>query len=129
MKIPTGRPAKHPVEFMMAVAQRVASGGMTFREASRKYGVSHGSVNTWVKKYKSGTLAEMKQPKERMPKKASLREGHLENEIRALKQELANLYMENRMLKKAQSYAERAKRDASSLIISGSGDQLSADAE
>jgi transposase-like protein len=129
MKIPTGRPAKHPVEFMMAVAQRVVTGELTYRQAMKRYGVSHGSIGNWVKKYQAGTLADMKQPKERLPKKPHTREAALENEIKALKQELANLYMINQMLKKAQIFADRARKDASSLIISGSSDPSSVDVD
>lgn len=128
MRVPTGRPAKHPVEFMMAVAQRVARGELTYREATKRYGVSHGSVSAWVRRFKDGTLAEMKQPKDRKPKSLRTREFALEKEIQALKQELANLYMINQMLKKAQSYSEHAKRDNSSSIISGSSDPSSEDA-
>ena len=94
----------------------------TYKEATKRYGVSHGSVSAWVKRFKSGTLAEMRQPKERQPKSLRTREFALEKEIQALKQELANLYMMNQLLKKAQSYSEHVRKDNSSSIISGSSD-------
>ena len=129
MKIPTGRPAKHPVDFMMAVAQKVVSGELTLREAAQRYGVSHGSISLWKKRYGSRTLHLMKQKKEIKPRTAGGREAALESEIRVLKQELGDMYMQIQMLKKAQVFSERAKKDASSIVTSENLDQSAEDAE
>ncbi|MGZ3798295.1 MAG: hypothetical protein ACXVB1_18135 [Pseudobdellovibrionaceae bacterium] len=50
MKKPTGRPAKHPIEFMMTVAEQIAKGHLTYRQAARRYGASHGSIALWMVK-------------------------------------------------------------------------------
>jgi transposase-like protein len=63
MKKPIGRPPKHPTEFRTAVARRVADGQLSYREAGRLYGVSHGTLSSWMKKYGSGTLHQMQEPK------------------------------------------------------------------
>lgn len=130
MKIPTGRPAKHPVDFMMAVAQKVVSGELTLREAAQRYGVSHGSVSLWKKRYGSRTLHLMKQKREYKKRKtAGGRESALESEIRVLKQELGDLYMQIQMLKKAQVFSERAKKDSSSIVTSENLNQSAEDVE
>ncbi len=68
MKKPIGRPADQSHEFMTAVAHRVASGELTQREAARRYGVSHGAINSWVKKYRSKSLHRMRQRQDPGPK-------------------------------------------------------------
>ena len=114
---------------MMAVAQKVASGELTQRQAAKRYGVSHGSISVWKKRYVTNTLHLMKQKRDPKPKTPSGREAALENEIKALKQELADLYMQVQMLKKAQVFADRARKDASSIITSENSDQFTEDAE
>jgi transposase-like protein len=129
MKVPTGRPAKHPVEFMMAVAEQITNGQLTFREATKRYGVSHGSLSHWKKKYKGQSLQKMKQPKSALAKTTAGRETALESENKLLKQELAELYMQVQLLKKAQIFAERAKRDASSIVTSENFERYKGDAK
>lgn len=118
MKIPTGRPSKHPVDFMMAVATKLATGELTLREASRRYGVSHGALSYWKKRYGQNSLHLMNQKKDPRPKTSAGREIALESEIKLLKQEIGTLYMQVQMLKKAQLFAEQARKDASSIITS-----------
>jgi transposase-like protein len=115
MKKPTGRPGNHTVDFMMTVAKAVAEKELTFREAAQRYGVSHGSVYAWKKKYLNRTLHESNEPKETKPKTNLGREIALEVENKALKLELANMFMEIQLLKKAQAYAAQAKKEASSI--------------
>jgi transposase len=129
MKSPTGRPCKHPVEFRMAVAHKVISGELTHREAAKRYGVSHGSVSLWKRHYKNSTLHLMNKKKDPRPKTAFGKEVQLENEVRALKQELANLYMQVQMLKKAQIFQEQARSDLSSIITSETSDPSDEDAK
>ncbi len=124
MKKPTGRPSKHTVEFMMVVAEQVTNGQMTYRDAVKRYGVSHGSVSHWVKKYKGQSLHKMNPPKKSsIAKTTAGHEAALETENRLLKHELAELYMQVQILKKAQIFAERAKKDASSIVTSENFEQ------
>jgi transposase-like protein len=115
MKTPTGRPGKHTVDFMMTVSKCVAEGEITYREAAKRYGISHGSVYAWLKKYRNNTLHLTKQPKDLKQKTGEGRAAVLELENRALKLELANMFMELQMLKKAQAFEAQAKKDASSI--------------
>jgi transposase len=119
-KGPLGRPAKHSVEFMMAVAEQVLSGQMSYRQASERYGVSHGSISCWKEKYRKFMLHRMKQAGRKGALTPVGREAALELENKQLKQELADLYLQVRMLKKVQAFEEQAKRDASSIITSES---------
>lgn len=114
-----GRPSKHPLEFRIAVVEQIAQ-GMSYREAQKRYGVSHGSIGLWMKKYSKQTLHQMKAPSNECQLSAAARDLTFESENRALKQELAELYMQVQMLKKAQAFAEQAKRDASSIVTSES---------
>jgi transposase-like protein len=129
MKVPTGRPSKHSVEFMRAVAEQVTNGQLTYREAVKRYGVSHGSVSHWVKKYKTHSLHKMNQPRSKLPKTSAGRESALESENKLLKQELAELYVQLQLLKKAQVFAERARRDASSIVTSENFERYKGDAK
>ena len=120
MKKPVGRPADHSVEFMIAVAHKVASGELTYREARERYKVSHGSICSWMKKYGRNTLHLMKQKRTSEPKTVRGREAALEAEVKDLKFEIAQLYLQVRMLKKAQEFEDQIRREASSIITSES---------
>lgn len=47
-----GRKPKYTQEFMMMIGRKVTEGEMTLREASKTFGVSHGSVSVWKKRFK-----------------------------------------------------------------------------
>lgn len=117
MKIPTGRPPKHPADYMMAVAEEVAN-GLSYREASKRFRVSHGSICHWLKKYAREGHQKNKQPKGLSKPGATVGRASLELENRLLKQELGELYMEVRLLKKAQAFAEQARKEDSSIVTS-----------
>jgi transposase-like protein len=118
MKKPIGRPADHSHEFMTAVAHRVANGELSQREAARRYGASHGAINSWVKKYRSHSLRLMRQRQDPGPKTSKGREEALENEVKDLKIEIAHLYLQVQMLKKAQAFEDQVRKEGSSIITS-----------
>src|SRR6476620_7134983 len=110
MKKPIGRPSDHSVEFMVTVAHKVANGELTYREAAKRYGISHGSIHSWLKKFKSNTLQLTKQVRTSEPKTARGREVALEFEIKELKFEIAHLYLQVQMLKKAQAFEDQVRK-------------------
>jgi transposase len=126
MKKETGRPHKLPLEIRRLIAQRVSAGEMTYRQAAAKYGCSSAAVATCIKEFKGGGIKKTNPPKwideERSPKEKAL---ELENKI--LKAELGELYMELKLLKKAEDYKQWLKNEASSVITSENLEQLKKD--
>jgi hypothetical protein len=118
MNIPGGRPPKHPVDYMMAVAEEVAN-GMSYRDASKRFRVSHGSISHWLKKYsRQGPRKKPAPPRSVSKTGATVGPATLELENRLLKQELGELYLEIKLLKKAQAFAEQARKEDSSIVTS-----------
>jgi transposase len=113
----TGRPHKLPLEIRRLIAQRVSKGEMTYREAAAKYGCSPGAVGACIRELKGGGVKSTNPPKwldeEKSPKEKAL---EIENKI--LKAELGELYMELKLLKKAEDYKQWLKSEASSVITS-----------
>lgn len=128
MKKETGRPHKLPLEIRRLIAQRVSAGEMTYREAAAKYGCSPAAVATCIRELKGGGIKKTNPPKwvdeERSPKEKAL---EIENKI--LKAELGELYMELKLLKKAEDYKLWLKSEASSVITSENLEQLKRDAK
>lgn len=128
MKVRIGRPPNHPDEYMIAVAEAVAN-GLSYREASRRYRVSHGSIAHWLSKLeksprKNAKQASVPKPQEPRPKREPGKgKAALELEIQLLKQEIGELYMQVQLLKKAQAFADRVKREDSSIITSENFEQ------
>jgi hypothetical protein len=49
-KRPPGRKPKHSESFRWMVAQKVCKDGMSYREAGKTFGLSHGSISALVKR-------------------------------------------------------------------------------
>ena len=109
-----GRKSPHPIEFQMMVAKKVHSGEMTYRAANKAFGVSSGCVGSWIRKYGKGTTPI---PKPRKESDATVI-GRMEIHVKELKGEIAELYLQNLMLKKAMKYALETKSVGSSVITS-----------
>lgn len=72
---------------------------MTYREAASTFGVSHGSVHQFILKYKKNEFSS--KVKTRRSKYAKEVEGYRHQaQVRDLKHEIAELYLENLLLKK-----------------------------
>ena len=110
-----GRQPKWTTEYMNMVSQKVVDEGMTFRVAAKTFGVSTGAINQWVKKYKKGTLVQNNADKEQAP---DLKIYRLEEQVKDLKTEIGDLYLQNQMLKKALFHSQLKKKENSSVITS-----------
>lgn len=113
-KKPLGRKSPHPIEFQIMVAKKVHSKELTYREASKTFGISSGCVSAWVRKHGKGTTPI---PKPRKESDATII-GRMEIHIKELKTEIAELYLANQVLKKAIKYAVEKKSAGSSVITS-----------
>jgi transposase len=100
------------------IAEKVAAGELTYREAAIKYNISHGSVHSWKQRHSTGSLGSMNPPP--MPESDAKQLKALQDENMMLKQELGDLYLENRLLKKAADWVQLVKRESSSIITSES---------
>lgn len=122
-----GREPTFTAEYMTMVARKVVDEGMTFREAARTFGISQGAVSMWKKKYLKGEFMSLnrKETKENFEAKTYV----LEDQIKDLKKEIGELYLENLMLKKALFHSRRIKKENSSVITSENLDQFQKGAE
>ncbi len=116
-KRPPGRQAKHSPEFRAMVARKVVEEGMSYREASNAFGLSHGSIGLLARQYKHDNGKSKRN--ERVSKyKQEVDAYRQQAQLKDLKLEIADLYLENLMLKKALEHSLRKKSEDSSVITS-----------
>jgi transposase len=111
------------------MAKQVVDDGLTYRDAAKIYGCSHGTVNHWLKLYKNGVLPNKLK---KVKRDANIKESdiaRLEHHVKNLKTEIGELYLENLMLKKALEFSRQIKNEDSSVITSENLDQLPEDVE
>ena len=87
---------KYSKEFQLQAAKLVTEQGYSYDKAAKRLGTTGFSVRNWVKKFQQ--TAELPSQAECQPKI---------DEIRQLRKELAQLKMENEILKKAAAYFAR----------------------
>ena len=122
-KRPPGRQAKHSPEYRLMVAKKVVEEGMSYREASNAFGLSHGSIAALIKQYKNeGSKSKRNEQKSKYRKEVEAYRH--QQQVKDLKLEVADLYLENLMLKKALEHSLRKKKDDSSVITSENLDRL-----
>ena len=127
-KRPPGRQPKHTPEFMMMVGRKVVDEGMKYREAATAFGLSHGAISAYIQKYKNGS-SKVKRKQRTTKYQEEVESYRHESQIRELKHEIAELYLQNLMLKKALSHSLQKKKENSSVITSENFDPSVADAE
>ena len=122
-KRPPGRQAKNSVEYQIMVARKCVEEGMTYREAAKTFNVSHGSVYAFIQKYKDhGAKSKRKVTSSKYQKEVE--DYRHQSQVKDLKHEIAELYLENLMLKKALQHSLQTKKDDSSVITSENLDRL-----
>lgn len=97
---------KFETGFKRQIIQEVESGLLSVSAASRKYQIAGSVIDRWRRQARQGEL-------ESGP---SGRERGLERENRALKEKLAELYLENEHLKKLGDWLRRHKSASTSVI-------------
>jgi transposase len=122
-KNPPGRQPIYSLEYMMMVAEKVAKGEITYREAGKLYGASHGTIGAWVKQYKSKSWGKNNRGKIQAMSESVQKHRH-EGQIKDLKHQIAELYLENLMLKKMVEYSQTIKKESSSVITSENWEQF-----
>lgn len=105
------------------VARKCIDGELTYREAAKTFDVSHGAVHSWILKYKNQEH-KSKRSKRLSKYNEEVKNYRHEAQMKELKHEIAELYLENLMLKKALQYSVQVKKSNSSVITSENLDQL-----
>lgn len=110
------------------VARKCLEDGMTYREAAATFGVSHGSVHQFILKYKTDkTNAQRRVRKKELGNEVD--NYRHQAQVKELKHEIAELYLENLLLKKALKHSLQSKSEDSSIVTSENLDQLQEDAD
>jgi transposase len=124
----TGRPTKLTHETRLLIASKVTSKEMTFRDAAKAFGVSTGAVNACVKM--AAKEASKTKVNERVNSYNSAADAYRHQaQIKELKLEIGDLYLENQMLKKILNKSLLIKKSNGSVITTENLDQLQRDVE
>lgn len=121
-KRPSGREPKFTIEYMTMVARKVADEGMTYDQACKTFGISQGAVGDWKKRYLKGTLGSSKS--DTHEQSSDYKVFRLEDQVKDLKREIGELYLENMMLKKTLCTFPPKKKESSSVITSENLEQF-----
>lgn len=97
---------KFTIGFKQQVVEEVESGLVTKAQAARKYEVSAGVIDRWILKYRDGALVE----------KPTTEEKALRVENEKLKAKIGELTMQIDLLKKLEAYAQRKRKEDTSVI-------------
>jgi transposase len=125
---PHGRPSKLTPQARYAVAQAVTSKEMTYREAAKAYGISPGAVGSCVRLHKKGGAKAKVNARINAYNKASDEYRH-QAQVKELKQEIADLYLQVQILKKILNKSLLVKKSNGSVITTDNLDQLQRDVE
>lgn len=87
------RPKRYSEEFRLQAAKLIVEGGVTYHQASQQLGVSDWALRCWVKAFRADG---------HLPPKGQM--VPLAEELKAARRELAQLRLENEILKKAAAY-------------------------
>lgn len=125
---PSGRPSKHTFETRLMIGRKVVSKEMTFREAAQAFGISQGAVASCARLYKN--QGALKKRNERTQQRnTEISDYQHQAQLKELKQQIAELFLENQMLKKILNKSLQVKKYAGSVITTENLDQLQKDAE
>ena len=122
-KKPHGRQPNYSLQYMTMVAEKVVKGDLSYREAGKLFGASHGAIGAWVKNYKNKSWGVNTRAANK-PLSDEVQVYRFESHVKDLKHEIAELYLENLMLKKIIQHSQQIKKENSSVITSENVDQL-----
>lgn len=122
-KRPPGRRSKFSESYMLMVAEKVCREGMSYRDASKTFGLSHGSIAHLVKKYQSKKFNQKRQ-ETKSKYKAEVEAYRSDQHVKDLKLQIADLYLENLLLKKMLEHSLHKRKESSSDITSENLDLL-----
>lgn len=112
-----GRPSVHTVEARLMIGRTVSNRELTYSKASEVYGVSEGAIGAYVKLFNEHSSGK-KRTDLRAKRDETVVEFQHQSQVKELKQEIAELYLENQMLKKMLAHFRQPKKEAGSVITS-----------
>lgn len=127
-KKPSGRPSTHSHETRVMIGRQVVNKEFSYVKAAQAYGISQGAVAACVKLYKKQNTNQRRTERTEERNQAFVNYQH-QSEVKTLKQEIADLYLENQLLKKALTHFRSPKKDNGSVITSENLDQSQEAAE
>lgn len=122
-KRPPGRRPRYSVTYMQMVATKVVEDGMSYRDAGKTFNLSHGSIANIVKNYKVGG-AKRKRKETKSKYTEEVENYRHQSHLKDLKIQIADLYLENLMLKKMLEHSLQKRKESSSDITSENLDLL-----
>jgi transposase len=127
-KRPIGRQPKLTHETRLLVGRKVTSKEMTYSAAAKAFGISEGAVGTCVLLFKNQGHNERKNARNK-ERNLEIDNYQHQAQIKELKLEIGELYLENQMLKKILNRSQQIKKSAGSVITSTSSAASQKDAE
>ena len=127
-KRPHGRPHRLTPEMRLMVGRKCVDKEMTLREAAKAFGVSHGTVSLCVKFYKNQGL-NTKRNERTSARREEIENYHHQGQIKDLKYQIAELFLENQMLKKILHKSQQMKKERGSVITPENLAEYQKDAE
>lgn len=118
-----GRKAKHSASFREMVVKNILEDGMTYREASKTFAMSHSSIAALIKNHKQGKLKSNRKTETTHFAREVANSRH-QDQLKDLKLLVAELYLENLMLKKMLEHSLTKRKKTSSDITSENLDLL-----
>ena len=129
-KRPQGRQPKYTLETRLTIGRKLVEKEMTYKDAAKVYNISEGCVGVCVRLFKDTLKKEHVKTKknDRIDvRKREIRNYHHQNQIRELKQQIGDLYLENQILKKILKGSQQIKNDNGSIITTENLDQYQED--
>ena len=127
-KRPHGRPPMHSVEMRLLIGKQCVEKTMTYREAAKTYGISSGAVSACVRLYKNGDKKKQRNSNYHR-QNAEVDSYRHQAQVKDLKHQIADLFLENQMLKKILAKSLQVKKLNGSVITTENLDQLQRDVE
>ncbi len=131
-KRPQGRQPKYSLETRLTIGRKVVEKELTYKDAAKVFDLSEGAIGTCVKLFKDnkkkGDL-NLKRKDRYHENKLSINKYHHVNQIKELKHQIGDLYLENQMLKKILKNSVQITKDNGSVITTENLAQFQQDAE
>ena len=127
-KRPAGRQPKLTHETRLLVGRKVTSKEMTYSEAAKTFGISQGAVGACAKLFKNQGLNAKRSERNR-ERSIEIANYQHQAQVKELKHQIADLFLENQMLKKILNRSLQIKKESGSVITTENLGALQEDVE
>ena len=123
-----GRTSKFTTEMRLMIGRKVSEKEMTYKEAQETFGVSQGAIGSYIKQFKNQTTYDRRNERNHERSAEIINYRH-QGQVKELKQQIADLFLENQMLKKILNKSLEIKDDNGSVITTENLAQSQEDAK